>query len=250
MTAGALVGQVALVTGGGRGIGRAVAWALAGAGADVAVGYHSRVEDAKETAGNIRSAGRRAIVAPGDVGSRDEVAGLVARVVEEFGRLDILVNSAGVIQRKPLPEITEDDWNHVLDTNLKGTFLCSQAVLPVMAQRASGRIINLASSGGQLGGPLAPHYSASKAGVIALTKSFARLAAPGVLVNCISPGLIETEMTRDEINSDAGQQKLGQVLLGRVGSPAEVAEVALFLASSAGYMTGQTLNVNGGLYLG
>ncbi len=250
MTTDALVGQVALVTGGGRGIGRSVASALASAGADVAIGYHSRVDDAQETAEIVRSAGRRAIVAPGDVGSRDEVAGLVARVIEEFGRLDILVNSAGVIQRKPLPEITEDDWDHVLDTNLKGTFLCSQAVLPMMAQRASGRIINLASSGGQLGGPLAPHYSASKAGVIALTKSFARLAAPGVLVNCISPGLIETEMTRDEINSNAGQQKLEQVLLGRVGSPAEVAEAALFLASSAGYMTGQTLNVNGGLYLG
>jgi NAD(P)-dependent dehydrogenase (short-subunit alcohol dehydrogenase family) len=177
---------------------------------------------------------------------------MVNSVIEVFGRIDILVNNAGILQQKPFLNITEEDWERVLDINLKGTFICIQEVFPVMQKQGSGSIINIASSGGQLGGTLAVHYAASKAGVICLTKSLARIgSAYGIRVNCISPGLIDTEMTRDEITSAAGIEKINQIPISRPGTADEVAAAVVFLASdTASYITGQTINVNGGLYLG
>jgi len=246
----ALTGQVALVTGGARGIGRAIALALAGAGADVAVGYRERGDAAAATVQEIEALGARSIAVQGDVARRDDVRAVVATARGQLGAVHILVNNAGVLQQKPFPEITEADWDHVVDVNLKGTFICCQEVLPVMAAQGGGRIINIASSGGQLGGPLAVHYSASKAGVISLTRSLARVLAPSIIVNCIAAGLIDTEMTQSELASPEGRDKLAQIPLARPGLPAEVAAAALFLASSAAYLTGQTINVNGGLYFG
>jgi 3-oxoacyl-[acyl-carrier protein] reductase len=246
----ALQGRVALVTGASRGIGEAIADALAQAGADVAVNYREREAAAAEVVRRIEGLGRRALAVQADVTVREQVRAMVARTVETLGAVDILVNNAGLLQQKPFADITDEDWDRVLAVNLKGVFLCSQEVLPAMLRRGSGRIVNMASSGGQLGGRLAPHYAAGKAGVISLTRSLARLATPAVAVNCIAPGLIDTEMTQAEIASEAGAQKLRQIPLGRVGTAAEVAASVVFLAASAPYVTGQTINVNGGLYLG
>jgi 3-oxoacyl-[acyl-carrier protein] reductase len=247
---GALEGRVALVTGASRGIGEAVAHALARAGADVAVNYLEREAAAAEVVRRIDGLGRRALAVQADVTVREQVRAMVSHTVETLGAIDVLVNNAGLLQQKPFANITDEDWDRVLAVNLKGVFLCSQEVLPAMLRQGSGQIVNMASSGGQLGGVLAPHYAAGKAGVISLTRSLARLAAPDVAVNCIAPGLIDTEMTRAEIASEAGTQKLRQIPLGRVGTAAEVAASVVFLAASAPYVTGQTINVNGGLYLG
>jgi 3-oxoacyl-[acyl-carrier protein] reductase len=248
----ALRGRTALITGASRGIGRAIALALARAGANVAVGYRERAEAAAEVVGAIEAGGGRALAVRGDVAVRADVGSLVARTLEAFGGLDVLVNNAGLLQQKPFAELDEEDWDRTLAVNLKSVFLCSQEALPALraAGGAGGRIVNVASSGGQLGGTLAPHYAAAKAGTIALTRSLARLLAPGIAVNCVAPGLIETEMTRAELASAAGREKLAQIPLGRAGGAEEVAEAALFLAASARYVTGHTLNVNGGLYLG
>ena len=245
-----LQGRTALVTGASRGVGRAIALALAGAGAGVVVNYRERRQAAEDVVGEIEHMGGRARAVQGDVSVRADVRALVERTVEDFGGVDILVNNAGLLQQKPFAQITDEDWDHALAVNLKGVFLCSQEALPALRRGDSGRIVNIASSGGQLGGPLAPHYSAAKAGVIALTRSLARLLAPEVAVNCIAPGLIDTEMTRQEIASQAGPEKLEQIPLGRAGTADEVAAAALFLAARAPYVTGHTLNVNGGLYLG
>ncbi len=247
---GLLEGRVALVTGASRGIGRAIAVALARTGADIVVNYREREDAAAEVVDQIEDLGGRALAVQADVTARGQVRAMVSRTVERLGDIDILVNNAGLLQQKPFVEITEEDWDRVLAVNLKGVFLCSQEVLPAMRSRRSGRIVNMASSGGQLGGSLAPHYAASKAGVISLTRSLARLAAPDVAVNCVAPGLIDTEMTQTEIASEAGAEKLRQIPLGRVGAAEEVADSVVFLAASAPYVTGQTINVNGGLYLG
>jgi 3-oxoacyl-[acyl-carrier protein] reductase len=245
-----LHGRTALVTGASRGVGEAIALALAGAGASVVVNYRTRRPAADGVVRAITDSGGRALALRGDVTERAQVRAVVEGTVEAFGGLDILVNNAGLLQQKPFAEITDEDWEQVLAVNLKGVFLCAQEALASLRESEGGRIVNVASSGGQLGGPLAPHYSAAKAGTIALTRSLARLLAPDVAVNCIAPGLIDTEMTQAEIASEAGIEKLRQIPLGRAGTAKEVAASALFLAASAPYVTGHTLNVNGGLYLG
>ena len=247
---GVLQGRVAVVTGASRGIGRAIALALASAGADIVVGYLERSAEALTAAAEIDALGPRGIPVRVDVRERSSVRAMIASARESLGGVDILVNNAGVLQQKPFSEITDTDWDQVLSVNLKGAFICSQEVLEAMTKRGAGRIINIASSGGQLGGPLAAHYSASKAGVISLTRSLARILAPDIAVNCVSPGLIKTEMAQAEISSGDGAEKLRQVPAARLGTPDEVADAVLFLASSAPYITGHTLNVNGGLYLG
>ncbi|HLW96517.1 MAG TPA: 3-oxoacyl-ACP reductase family protein [Solirubrobacteraceae bacterium] len=247
---GGLEGRVALVTGGGRGIGRAIALAFAQQGADVALCYRERADSAAEVVAEIETLGRRALAVRADVSSRDDVRAMAAAVVEAFGGVDVLVNNAGILQQKPFSDISDDDWDRMLAVNLRGPFICSQELLPLIAARGGGQIINIASSGGQLGGPLAVHYSASKAAVISLTRSLARIAAPGITVNCVSGGLIETEMTRGEVASEGGRQKLAAIPLARLGAPDDVAAAVMFLACSANYVTGQTINVNGGLYLG
>jgi 3-oxoacyl-[acyl-carrier protein] reductase len=169
----------------------------------------------------------------------------VVSIVDKLHNLQVVVNCAGLLQQKPYDMITTDDWDLMLDVNLLGTFLVCQAVLPRMIQQASGCIVNIASIGGQTGGTLAVHYAAAKAGVISLTRSFAHIGAPYVRVNCVSPGLIRTEMTKAEISSDSGKEKIASIPLQRVGSVEDVARAVLFCISDA-YVTGQVINVNGG----
>lgn len=243
MTTGQLLGKVALVTGGGRGIGKGIALALAAAGCDVAVNYVSREADAHATADAIRAAGRRALVVKADVANASEVAALVKSVETGLGSIDILVNNAGRATFESIEQMTEASWNETLQLNLTSVFLLTQAVLPGMRARKWGRIINLTSVAGQAGSVMAVHYSAAKAGVIAATKSYARLLAKeGVTVNAISPALIGTEMVASNPHV-----KPDIVPVGRFGKVEECADVALLLAGNA-YITGQTISVNGGMY--
>lgn len=239
-----LQGRVALVTGASRGIGKAIALALAGAGCDVAVGYLSRESEARETADAVRALGRRAVVAPGDVAKSADVARIVAAAEEGLGSVDILVNNAGKANFESIEQMTEASWNEALALNLTSVFLMTQAVLPGMRARKWGRIVNMTSVAAQAGSTFAVHYSAAKAGVIAATKSYARLLArEGVTVNAIAPALIGTEMVANNPNV-----KPDMIPVGRFGRVEECADVAVLLAAN-GYITGQTIAVNGGMYL-
>jgi 3-oxoacyl-[acyl-carrier protein] reductase len=240
-----LSGRIALVTGGGRGIGKAIALALAEAGSDVAVNYVSREADARATADAIKAMGRRTLVARGDVSKSADVAALVAAVESGLGPVDILVNNAGRATFESIEQMSEASWNEIIQVNLSSVFLMTQAVLPRMRARKWGRIINLTSVAAQAGSLLAVHYSAAKAGVIAATKSYARmLAKEGVTVNAISPALIGTELvvSNPRVTPDI-------IPVGRFGRVEECGDVAVLLAGNA-YITGQTIGVNGGLYLG
>ncbi|MHB8421896.1 MAG: SDR family NAD(P)-dependent oxidoreductase [Leptospirales bacterium] len=239
-----LTGKVALVTGASRGIGRAVALALAEAGADIAVNYHSRESEAGQVRSRVESCGRRCITVRADVSVAADVSRMVRSVEEELGAVKLLVNNAGIAHPQSLEEITEKDWDEIIDVNLKSVFLVTQAVLPGMRVAKWGRIINLSSAAVQMGGIIGPHYTASKAGVLGLTHSYASLlAGEGITVNAIAPALIETEMI-------AGNPRArpGRIPVGRFGTAEEVAEVVLMLARN-GYVTGQTVNVNGGSYM-
>lgn len=237
--------KVALVTGGGRGIGKGIALALAAAGCDVAVSYVSREADAVAVADAIRALGRRAQVVRGDVAKSEDVTAVVRAVEAELGPIDILVNNAGRAAFESIEQMTEASWNDTLAVNLTSVFLFSQAVLPGMRARKWGRIINLTSVAAQAGSVNAVHYAAAKAGVIAATKSYARLLAKeGVTVNAIAPALIGTEMVLA-----SPHVKPDMIPVGRFGKVEECADVAVLLASN-GYITGQTISVNGGLYLG
>ncbi|MGO9263523.1 MAG: SDR family NAD(P)-dependent oxidoreductase [Candidatus Binataceae bacterium] len=239
-----LNGKVALVTGASRGIGQAAAFALAEAGADIAVSYRQREAQALETVRSIERLGRRAIPVRADVSRAAEVADMVALIEADLGQVDILVNNAGIVSAKPLSEISEADWDEMLAVNLKSAFLVTQRVLPGMRARRWGRIINLSSVAAQTGGATAPHYAASKAGLLGLTHSYARLLVKeGVTVNAIAPALIETEMVTGNLNAT-----LTVIPVGRFGTPDEVAAVVVLLARD-GYITGQTINVNGGWYM-
>lgn len=247
------MGKTAIVTGGGRGIGRAITLALAQKKLKVAVTYVTRRDCAEETAAEVRKLGCEALVVQADVTKRESVRQLISTATEKFGTVDVLVNNAGILQQKPFNTISDEEWDTMLATNLKSVFLCSQEIMPVMVRQGGGSIINISSSGGQLGGMLAVHYAVSKAGVISLTRSLARVGAPdGIRVNCVTPGLIETEMSQMEIHSEVGQQKIGrEIPLRRAGLASEVAGAVVFLASEeAAYITGQSINVNGGLYMG
>ena len=240
-----LNGRVALVTGGGRGIGRGISLALADAGCDVAVNYVGRQADAEATAAEIRQKGRRAIVVQGDVSKGADAARVVATVDAELAPIDILVNNAGRMVIESIDQMTEASWNDIVSVNLNSVFLMTQAVLPGMRARKWGRIINLTSVAGQMGSMMAIHYSAAKAAVIAATRSYARLLAKeGVTVNAIAPALIATEMLRS-----ASNLKPDMIPMGRFGEVEECASVAVLLATNA-FMTGQTIGVNGGMYMG
>jgi 3-oxoacyl-[acyl-carrier protein] reductase len=239
-----LTGKVALVTGASRGIGRAVALALAAAGAEVAVNYRGREAAAREVCTAIAALGRRALALHADVSLASEVAALVEAIEAGLGPVMILVNNAGIVSAQPLSEISEADWDEMLAVNLKSAFLVTQRVLPGMRARRWGRIINLSSIAAQTGGITGPHYAASKAGLLGLTHSYARhLVKEGITVNAIAPALIATEMV-------AGNLKAAPDIIpvGRFGAPDEVAAVAVLLAQN-GYITGQTINVNGGWYM-
>lgn len=237
-------GKVALVTGASRGIGQAAAFALAEAGADIAVSYRHREAQALETVRGIERLGRRAVPVRADVSLATEVADMVAVIEADLGQVDILVNNAGIVSAKPLPEISETDWDEMLAVNLKSAFLVIQRVLPGMRARRWGRIINLSSVAAQTGGVTGPHYAASKAGLLGLTHSYARqLVKEGITVNAIAPALIETEMVTGNLNVTPMM-----IPVGRFGTPDEVAAVVVLLARD-GYITGQTINVNGGWYM-
>lgn len=240
----ALAGKVALVTGASRGIGQAIALALARAGADVALNYRQRREAALATQAEIESLGRRAIPVAADVSVATAVAELVAAIERQLGPVSILVNNAGITRPQPLDQITEQSWDEVLAINLKSVFLVTQAVLPKMRAARWGRIINLSSVAAQLGGVVGPHYAASKAGILGLTHSYALLLAKeGITVNAIAPALIETEMVTGNPNARADL-----IPVGRFGAVGEVADAAVLLATN-GYITGQTININGGWYM-
>ncbi len=238
-----LTGKVALITGAGRGIGRAIALAFARAGIDVAVNYRGRATEAQRTAADARAASRRAVAVQADVALAAEVERLVRTVEAELGAIDILVNNAGITRPQKVEEITESDWDELIATNLKSCFLVTQAVLPGMRARRWGRIVNISSVAAQTGGVVGPHYAASKAGMLGLTHSYASLLArEGITCNAIAPALIETEMVTSNPNARADL-----IPVGRFGTVEETADIALALVRN-GYVTGQTVNVNGGWY--
>jgi 3-oxoacyl-[acyl-carrier protein] reductase len=239
-----LTGRRALVTGGSRGIGRAIAVALAAAGADVAVSYRTREADARETEAQIGALGRRAVAVRADVSHAADVSRLSEHIQRELGDVDILVNNAGATRPQPLDAITKSDWDEMIAVNLTSAFLLTQAVLPAMRRHRWGRIINLASVAAQLGGVVGPHYAASKAGLFGLTHAYAALLSKeGITVNAIAPALIATEMVTSNPRARADL-----IPVGRFGAVDEVSDVALLLAGN-GYITGQTINVNGGWYM-
>ena len=236
--------RVALVTGGSRGIGRAIALALAEAGADVAVNFKTSEQEAEAVSRQIEIQGGRAMAIRADVAVAGDVAEMVQQVERRLGTVTVLVNNAGITRPQPIDEITERSWDEVLSVNLKSMFLVTQAVLPGMRKARWGRIINLSSVAAQTGGVVGPHYAASKAGILGLTHSYAALlAGEGITVNAIAPALIETDMV-----SGNPRARPDLIPIGRFGSVDEVAQVALMLAAN-GYMTGQTINVNGGWYM-
>lgn len=243
-------GKVALVTGASRGIGRSIALALASAGADVVVNYAGSETAAKETAEAIEAMGRRAITVQANVGKSDEAEQLVKTALEQFGRIDILVNNAGITRDNLIMRMKEEEFDQVIETNLKGVFNCLKSVTRPMMKQRSGRIINISSVVGVMGNPGQSNYVAAKAGVIGLTKASAReLASRGITVNCVAPGFIETEMT-DVLPEETRAELMKSIPLARLGAPEDVAKAVLFLASDdANYMTGQTLHVDGGMYM-
>lgn len=239
-----LAGRVALVTGSSRGIGREIALALAAAGAEVAINFVSRATEAQAVETQIRQMRRKCISVQADVSSATQVEALVRAVETQLGAIGILINNAGISRPQPVAEISERDWDEVLDINLKSCFLATQAVLPGMRARKWGRIINLSSAAAHIGGIVGPHYAASKAGMLGLTHYFAQhFGKEGITANAIAPALIETEMITSNPNAEPSR-----IPLGRYGSPAEVAEVAVMLARNS-YINGQTIHVNGGLFM-
>jgi acetoacetyl-CoA reductase/3-oxoacyl-[acyl-carrier protein] reductase len=254
-----LQGRVAFVTGGTRGIGAAICHSLASQGAIVAAGYHSGKERAEQLCTELAEYGTTASTHQGNIGSADDCRRTVDEVIERHGRLDILVNNAGITADKTVTKLTDEDWYKVLAVNLSGAFFCSQAVLPHMIERGSGRIVNISSIIGEIGNIGQTNYAASKSGLFGLTKSMAREAAfslkragkddnpLGVTVNTVTPGYIVTDMT-DAVPEKALERMKAQIPLGRLGKPEEVARVVHFLAADASsYITGQVWAVNGGM---
>jgi len=247
-----LSGKIVLVTGAQEGIGRAMALEFAAAGAGVAINWLNDGEAAERTAEAVRAGGRQALTVQADVGKIAEAQAMVAAVERELGPVDVLVNNAGVFPRVPFLDMTENDWDHVLDVNLKGTFFCAQAVAKAMVSAGrTGSIINLTSGAAYRGSPRGTHYCASKGGVLSLTRQMALELAPHrIRVNAIAPGLTDTAQPRYGMSEEELAAAGRAIPLGRVVQPEEIARAAVFLASDdAGFITGHTLHVNGGGYL-
>ncbi len=244
----ALQDKVAVVTGASRGIGKAIALALASEGAAVAVNYASASAAAEAVVAEIESMGGMAIAIQADVSKPDQVDGFIAAVMEKWGRVDVLVNNAGITRDTLLLRMGLEEWQAVIDLNLTGVFLCTKAISKIMLKQRSGRIINIASVAGQMGNPGQANYSAAKAGVIGFTKTVAKeLSTRSITVNAVAPGFIETDMT-EGLKADA---ILKFIPLGRYGKPEEIAGMVRFLAAdpAAAYITGQTFNVDGGMVM-
>jgi 3-oxoacyl-[acyl-carrier protein] reductase len=242
--------RVALVTGGGRGLGRAIAVRLAQEGAKVAISYRSNDAAAGETAELVRQAGAGCETFKGDVSSSEDVEALMKGVGEAFGPVEILVNNAGTTRDNILLRMKDEEFEEVLATNLKGTYLCTRAVLRGMVRARWGRIVNISSVVGLVGNAGQANYAASKAGMIGFTKSVAReVAGRGITANAVAPGYVETELT-GRLPENVKERILGQVPVGRFGEPEEIAEVVAFLAGErAAYVTGQTIAVDGGMVM-
>lgn len=240
--------KISLVTGGTRGIGREVALALAKEGSDVAISYTSNEELALNIVEEIKNLGVNSIAVEANVANNDDVVNMIKTVEEKLGTIDILVNNAGITKDNILIKMSEEDWDSVLDVNLKGVFLCSKAIARAMMKKRYGKIINISSVVGINGNPGQSNYSASKAGVIGFTKSIAKeLASRGIRINAIAPGFIETDMTnalKDEIKNEM----MKNIPLNSFGQPKDIAHLALFLASEkSDYITGEVIKVDGGM---
>ncbi len=243
-----LRGQVAIVTGASRGIGRAIAQELAKLGANIVVNYASSSKAAEEVVDTITKAGGKAIALQADVSQAQQVEALVNTAMEKLNRVDILVNNAGITRDTLLLRMKPEDWQAVIDLNLTGVFLCTRAVSKIMLKQRSGRIINITSVAGQMGNPGQANYSAAKAGVIGFTKTIAKeFASRGITVNAVAPGFIATDMT----SNTKAEEILNYIPLGRYGQPEEVAGMVRFLAAdaAAAYITGQVFNVDGGMVM-
>ncbi|MBD2149161.1 3-oxoacyl-[acyl-carrier-protein] reductase [Pseudanabaena sp. FACHB-1277] len=246
---GFLEGQVAIVTGASRGIGRAIAIALAGEGAKVVINYASSANAAEAVVQEIVNNGGEAIALHADVSQEVQVDSLIKTAIDKWGRVDILVNNAGITRDTLLLRMKLEDWQSVINLNLTGVFLATRAVSKIMLKQKSGRIINIASVAGQMGNPGQANYSAAKAGVIGFTKTVAKeLASRGITVNAVAPGFIATDMTANLGNTD---EILKFIPLGRYGQPEEIAGMVKFLAAdpAAAYITGQVFNVDGGMVM-
>jgi len=245
-----LNGKVALVTGASRGIGREIALELARSGANVVVNYAGNEKLALEVVSEIQSLGRESFAIRADVANSDDVQNMINETISRFGALHILVNNAGITRDNLLMRLKEDDWDAVLDTNLKGAFLTIKAASRQMMKQRTGRIINITSVVGFSGNGGQTNYSAAKAGLVGLTKSTAKeLASRNITVNCVAPGFITTDMT-DQLSDEIKQELQKQIPLARLGEPKDIAKAVAFLASDdSSYITGQTIHVNGGMYM-
>ncbi|MBM7603355.1 3-oxoacyl-[acyl-carrier protein] reductase [Metabacillus crassostreae] len=245
-----LKNKVALVTGASRGIGRAIALDLALNGASIAVNYAGNEVKANEVVDEIKANGGQAIAIKADVSNQDDVQQMIKAVIGEFGSLDILVNNAGITRDNLLMRMKDDEWDDVINTNLKGVFLCTKGVTRQMMKQRNGRIINITSIVGVSGNPGQANYVAAKAGVIGLTKTTAKeLASRNITVNAVAPGFISTDMT-DELSEEVKSEMLKQIPLAQLGEPSDIANLVTFLASDKSkYITGQTMHVNGGMFM-
>jgi 3-oxoacyl-[acyl-carrier protein] reductase len=246
-----LTGKSVLVTGGARGIGRACCLMLARAGASVAVNYRVETPSAEMLVEEIEAMGGEAFALAADVAKRSDAEMLVDETVARFGSIDVLVNNAGIWKGSPIEEMSDAEWEEMIAVNLTGTFNCTRAAVPPMKEARSGRIINISSTAGQRGEAFCSHYAATKGAVISFTKSLASELAPhGILVNCVAPGWVVTDMTRDDLLGARRESILQTIPLGRAGTPDEIAGAVLYLASElATFVTGEVLNVNGGAVL-
>lgn len=245
-----LKNKVALVTGASRGIGRAIALDLAANGASIAVNFAGNEAKANEVVDEIKANGGQAFAIKADVSKQDDVQQMIKAVVGEFGSLDILVNNAGITRDNLLMRMKDDEWDDVINTNLKGVFLCTKGVTRQMMKQRHGRIINITSIVGVSGNPGQANYVAAKAGVIGLTKTTAKeLASRNITVNAVAPGFITTDMT-DELSEEVKSEMLKQIPLAKLGEPSDIANLVTFLASEKSkYITGQTMHVNGGMFM-
>jgi len=243
-----LWGEVAVVTGGSRGLGRAIAQTLAGMGARVVITYVANEAAAQETSASIQASGGEAQVRRFDVGDAEATTAAFNSILDEFSRIDILINNAGIARDALLLRMKEEDWEQVLHTNLTGMFHCAKAAIRPMLRQRSGRIVNITSISGIIGNPGQVNYAAAKAGAIGLTKALAReVASRGITVNAVAPGFIATEMTQG-LSAEMKAELLRQIPLARWGTPQDVADCVGFLVSKrASYITGQVIQVNGGL---